>query len=124
VSQTQVGGNRSIVLQSTTGLSPGTYTVQIDAVDSPPLGQVTGLTAIPNVQGQIELLWTAVANATGYVVQRSFTGTDGWETIATPTDNAYTSTGLAAATTYWYRVAATNATQTGISSAAVSATTV
>jgi hypothetical protein len=120
--QTQSGASRAIVVAGT-GLSAGTYTFTIDADDEPPLGQVTGLVAMALSSASIGLTWTAVSNATGYQVERSFTGTGNWTVLGTVSPNNYTSTGLAPETLYFYRVRALSATQTGEYSAAASGTT-
>jgi hypothetical protein len=121
--QVQSGGSRAIVV-SGTGLSPGTYSFTIDADDEPPLGQVFDLVATAQSTSSIGLTWTAVSDATGYTVERSFTGTGTWTLLGSVATNSYTSTGLAAGTLYFYRVRATSATRTGEYSAAASATTV
>jgi hypothetical protein len=120
--QVQSGTSRGIVVAGT-GLSAGTYTFTINADDEPPLGQVTGLVATAQSTSVIWLVWTAVSNATGYTVERSFTGTGTWTLLGSVATASYTSSGLAPGTLYFYRVRATSATQTGEYSAAASATT-
>jgi hypothetical protein len=120
---TQSGGTRTLVWSGTAPTTPGTYTFVVDAVDVPPLGQVTDLTATTQTSSSIALSWSAVNLATGYQVQRGPTGVDQWTTVVTGhPSTSYTDTGLAAGTHY-YRVRASNATQTGEYSAAASATT-
>jgi hypothetical protein len=120
---TQSGGTRTLVWSGTAPTAPGTYTFVVDAVDVPPLGQVTELTATVQTSSSIALAWSAVNLATGYQVQRGPTGVDQWSTVVTGhPSTSYTDTGLAAGTHY-YRVRASNATQTGEYSAAASATT-
>ena len=53
----------------------------------------------------ITLTWTAVTDATGYVLQRSADQTT-WTTVYTGTLLTYTDTGLTASTPYYYRLAA------------------
>ena len=68
----------------------------------------TSLAARANVANQISLTWRDNAsNETGFYVERSLNGTT-WTRIATLAANAvsYTSTGLAANTTYYHRVQA------------------
>jgi hypothetical protein len=120
---TQSGGTRSLVWAGTAPTTPGTYTFVVDAVDVPPLGQVTGLTATALSTSTIRLAWSAVNLATGYRVEQSLTGTSGWTQIAAPSALTVDATGLNASTQYFFRVRATNATQTGEYSAAASATT-
>lgn len=71
----------------------------------------SGLTATAVSTSQIDLKWTDNAgNETGYQVERSLNGT-AFTKIADLAANitAYQSTGLVAATTYYYRVRAVNA---------------
>jgi hypothetical protein len=121
--QQQSGGTRSLTWSGTapTVTTDTVYTFAVDADDTPPLGQVTGLTATagPLV---VSLSWTAVANATSYQVERSLTGTGSWSALVTQAGTTYQNTGLTAGTTYWYRVRAATATQAGEYSAARSAT--
>jgi len=73
----------------------------------------------------ISVMWTGVANASSYQVQRSADGVGGWSTVATvgQAANTTTDTGLSASTSYWYRIIATNASGSSPPSAVVSATT-
>jgi lysophospholipase L1-like esterase len=59
---------------------------------------------------QVDLAWSAVADASGYRVERSTDGAS-WASLAETTGGvtSHRDTGLAAATTYRYRVVATNA---------------
>ena len=79
-------------------------------------------------QDSLVVSWTAPAGQlspiTGYVLERSLTGTDGWTTL--PTTGLLTSltdTGLAFLTTYHYRVATVTAVGQSAWSAIQSATT-
>jgi hypothetical protein len=123
VQQPQSGQNRTLVWSGTAPTTPGTYTFVVDAVDVPPLGQVTGLTATAQSIGTISLTWSAVATATSYVVEQSPTGSSGWSQIGTPTATSLAAGGLSPGTPYWFRVRALNATQVGEFSAAATATT-
>jgi hypothetical protein len=73
-----------------------------------PLASTT-VTASPATSSTVNLVWTDLAGESGYRVERSIDGTTGWTTSASPPANATTSidTGLAANTTYYYRVIAT-----------------
>jgi hypothetical protein len=67
------------------------------------------LSATAASTSQINLTWTGSAGATGYLIERSLTGTSGWTQIAStsaPT-TSFQDTGLAPGTTYFYRVRAT-----------------
>ncbi len=77
---------------------------------NPPVAP-TGLTATTASSSQINLSWTDVANETGYKIERK-TGVGGaYSQVATVGAGVvtYSSTSLAAYTTYFYRVRAINA---------------
>jgi fibronectin type 3 domain-containing protein len=86
-------------------------------------GSPAGLTATAG-NGQISLSWTASAGATSYNVYRSTTPNgEGMAAIAASiATTSYTDTGLASATTYFYKVAAVNSSGTSAQSAEASAT--
>ncbi|WP_227462491.1 fibronectin type III domain-containing protein [Desertimonas flava] len=79
------------------------------------------LVAAPtNRSGEVRLTWSPHASnggsaVTDYVIQRSPNGTSGWTTIndGVSVANAYTVTGLANGTRYWFRVISTNAVGPG-----------
>ncbi len=97
------------------------------AVSSPP----TGLVATAASSSQINLSWSAPTNnggstITGYEIERSTDGGITWSTIVSntgSTSTAYSDTGLAASTTYTYRVSAINSVGTSSLSNITSATT-
>lgn len=71
----------------------------------------SGLTATAITASRIDLSWTDNAsNENSYSVEQSSNGTTGWAEIATPAANAisYSVTGLAANTSFWFRVRALN----------------
>ena len=108
------------------GLDPATtyyYRVvaTIDGEETPP-SDVTSATTIieapasPTLTAvgsadQIVLTWNDVAGATGYRVEQSMDGSTGWTIIANTRGDvpAYVHSGLDLATTYHYRIVATNA---------------
>ena len=91
----------------------------------PPVGNPSGMTATAVSSSQINLAWIdGVSGETNYRVERSPDGVNGWTVVATLALNSqsFSNTGLAASTTYFYRVSAYNALGTsGFASA--SATT-
>lgn len=80
----------------------------------------TNVTATAASQTSITVNWTAVPNATGYVVQRAtaaagpFTAVSGASPV---TGTTYTDTGLTAGTSYFYRVVAVRNTDSSATSA-------
>ena len=77
---------------------------------SPPAAP-SGLTAAAVSKSQINLSWGNVAGETGFKIERSTSASTGFTPIGTTAADVTTfqSTGLAANTTYYYRVRATNA---------------
>jgi hypothetical protein len=107
------------------GSIPGTDVVQASFVDAsgnkqvsnpaqviftlPPPAAPTGLTATAG-HAQVSLSWTASSGATSYNVKRATVTGGPYTTIATGvTATAFTDTGLANGTTYFYVVSAVNA---------------
>ncbi len=84
------------------------YSNQTQATLAPLAPSGLAVTAVSS--SQINLAWNDVSGESSYKVQRSSNGTT-WTTIATVGANitTYQSTGLAATTTYFYRVVASNA---------------
>lgn len=108
------GSGQTAVFNTATA---GVITVTI----STPLSAPAALTATPS-DALVILEWTASANATGYNVKRSTTSSGPYTLIATNTPGlAYTNTGLANGTLYYYVVSATNATAESANSSQVSA---
>jgi nitrous oxidase accessory protein NosD len=92
---------------------------------SPVPSAPTGLAVGAVTTSQIALSWTnTAANATGVKVQRSTDGTT-FNTVTTlaATATSYSDSGLSAATKYYYRVLATNASGDSSPSNVVNATT-
>src|SRR6185436_2886465 len=125
---------------SDTGLSGGTtYSYRVRATNaggsSTPSGTATattpvappsaptGLVATPVSSTQINVTWQASVGATGYRIERSVNGGASWATAGTTGATTFDDTGLTAATTYTYRVVATNAGGESSPSATSSATT-
>jgi len=99
-----------------------TVATAVVALPAPP----ANLTAAAVSSSSIVLNWTDLANnETGYKVERGTAGAGPFAPVATVGVNAqaYTDTGLAAATAYFYRVRATNAAGDSANSNVASATT-
>jgi hypothetical protein len=95
------------------------------AIAGPPAAP-TGLTATTVSSSQINLAWTDAANnEANYVVARATSSAGPFTDIATLGANvtSYNNTGLAASTSYWYAVRATNASGSSANSNIASATT-
>ncbi len=82
----------------------------------------TGLTATPG-NAQVSLQWAATSGATGYNLFRSTSSSLQGDQIATGlTSTTFLNLNLTNGTTYFYRVAATNAGGSSLPSAPVNAT--
>jgi fibronectin type 3 domain-containing protein len=89
---------------------------------TPSLTAPTGVAASAG-NAQVSLSWSAVSNATGYVVRRSTTsGGPYTDLVPPPFTPAFTDTTVSNGTTYFYVVAATSTGHTGPNSTQVSAT--
>lgn len=82
-----------------------TIDLQISGSASTPMAAPTGLHTMSATSSSIQLMWTGPSNATGYSIER--TAPDGTVTTATTTSPMYTDSGLAASSSYTYRVYAT-----------------
>ncbi len=121
----QTGGQRSLVWS---GVAPTvttdtsyTWTVTVD--DTPPLGQVVNVSAVASSPTTVSLSWTAVTGASGYVVERSLTGSSDWSLVGSPVTTSLIVSGLTADTLYYFRVKATDGLREGNYSAAKSVRT-
>jgi hypothetical protein len=85
----------------------------------------SGLTATAVSSSMVDLTWRDNATTeTGYTVERSANGTTGWTQVNLPAGStSYRDTGLAASTTYSYRVMATNEVGNSAYSAVATVTT-
>jgi hypothetical protein len=112
IAATNSGGNGPFATAQATTNAP-----------SPP-GTVATLTATAVSSSQINLSWSDASGETGFVIQRS-PDSSAWTQIATPGAGvlSYSDNGLNAATTYYYRVYATNQDGSGGYSPVANATT-
>ncbi|HLF56857.1 MAG TPA: pre-peptidase C-terminal domain-containing protein, partial [Thermoanaerobaculia bacterium] len=83
----------------------------------------TGLSATAVSSSQINLSWTASSGATSYTILRSTTSGGPYSSVGTSATTSFSNTGLAASTTYYYVVQASNGTCSSGNSAQASATT-
>ena len=99
--------------------SDGSLSATSSGVTVSPSGTIT-LTATASSSSQINLSWNSLTGATGYIIQESSNGSSGWTQIATTASNVttYSNTGLAAGTTYYYRVQATGGSGSAFSNVA------
>jgi chitodextrinase len=101
------------VLDSTNAWATKNFAILITAPDTTPPTAPTNLVASAVSSSQINLSWTVSTDnvgVTGYLVQRSLgAGSTNFAQIATPTGTNYSDSGLAANSTYSYRVQAMDA---------------
>ncbi|MFI5455300.1 MAG: DUF4082 domain-containing protein [Isosphaerales bacterium] len=116
----ETAGTQSVTVQDT---SSGMFAQSgITVAPAAPIN----LLAIAASSTQINLTWTVSTGATGYLIQQSLSGSTGWTQVGSISPGSTTSfqqTGLAAGTTYFYRVIATLGTSDSPSSNVASATT-
>ena len=105
------------------GTAPPSVVVSATTTPGPPVA--TTVTVVATSPTSIDLTWVDVADEAGYRIERSFDGITDWVAIATTGQDvtAITDAGLVAATTYFYRVIATNADGDSPPSEVVTATT-
>ena len=78
-----------------------------EASATPPVpSSPSGLAAAPVSATRIDLAWSAASGATSYHVKRSTTDGSGYVTVGNSTTPAFSNTGLAAGTRYYYVVTA------------------
>jgi beta-glucanase (GH16 family) len=90
-------------------------------VATTPPSTPTGLTATAG-GAQVALNWSNSPSATSYKVKRATVSGGSYTTIANPTANSYTDTGVASCATYYYVVSATNSLGESANSSEASAT--
>jgi fibronectin type III domain protein len=112
-----------VVAVTDTGTAPPSDVVSA-TTSAPPLVATT-LTCSSTTSDAIDLAWTDVDGETGYRIERSTDGVSDWTTIATTGQDvtAYTDAGLAAGTTYSFRVFVENEAGESPASNVASATT-
>lgn len=120
-SNTVASGTSNVSVIVTAGLISHTTTIAltVNAVAQPPAAP-TGLAAIAG-SGSVALSWSASATATNYIVKRSTTSGSGYVNAATNATLAFTNTGLANGTLYYFVVSGLNATGQGSNSVEVAA---
>ena len=92
-------------VRATNSNGDGSYSSEANTFTLP--NQVTGLSATAASSSQINLSWNnPTGTEAGYKIERSTSSGSGYSQIATTTSTSYSSTGLSASTTYYYRVRA------------------
>src|SRR5690242_8452561 len=110
------------------GASAALFLILAGGAFAVPVSPPTSLTATAVSSSQINLAWADTnSNESNYFVERSLSSTSGFTQIASLGANvtSYSSTGLAAGTTYYYRVRASmkNGTYSTYSNVASARTT-
>lgn len=120
--ETSTTGTYSLVSNGQLSPYPGSFTLiaRNSAISAP--AAPTGLTANPST-GEITLSWNASTGATSYTIYRSTASSGPFNSVGTALGTSFSDTGLAASTTYYYQVSATNSAGTSPKSAAQSAKT-
>ena len=109
---TNTPGTRYVYrVSATNGTGYGATSTTVSIVT--PLVTPANFTATVASATEVDLAWSANADATGYIIQRSQNGTT-WTTLTTPgvtgASNTFADTTVAADSVYYYHIAATNAT--------------
>lgn len=105
-------------------LGPGGASAYTAASAATPLLTPTNVVATATSKTQVSLSWDAVNGAVGYSIERSTSGGTGlWVSVGSVNGTSFADDGLAPATTYSYRVRASNEVTSSEFSAATSATT-
>ena len=114
-----------VVATSGAGDSAPSAVVSATTQAPPPPRAPTGVTATAMSSSQVDVSWEDVAGESGYAVQRSANGSGGWAQVGSTGQDvtSFSDIGLAASTTYFYRVVATSGAGDSAPSAVVSATT-
>jgi lysophospholipase L1-like esterase/fibronectin type 3 domain-containing protein len=114
-----------VIATSRNGDSAASNVVTSTTAALPPPVAPNGLTAVAVSSSRIDVGWQDVAGESGYRVQRSLNGVSGWVQVGTTAQDvvSFSDTGLAASTTYFYRVVASNGSGDSAPSAVVSAAT-
>jgi phosphodiesterase/alkaline phosphatase D-like protein len=116
------GGTVTVSVTRTAGLNAvlsGIFLGGAPVAAAPP----TGLNASAVNASQVSLRWNASSGATFYKVQRSPDGSTGWAQVGTSNSTSFTDSGVSPATTYFYRVLASNSVGDSAPSNVASATT-
>ncbi|MBU3906047.1 carboxypeptidase regulatory-like domain-containing protein [Patescibacteria group bacterium] len=86
-------------------------------------GTPTGLAAARNGDTGMSLNWTAVTDATSYLLYRHTSASGDFPYLTTKTSTSHSDTGLSGNTAYYYKITASNANGESSASSASSATT-
>ncbi len=116
----QTAGSQSLTIGDTAGGPTATQS----GISVTPAAAIN-LTAVAASTSQLNLAWTGSTGDTGYMVERSANGSNGWNQIGTTAlgTTSYADSGLVAGTTYYYRVRTSVGGLNSAYTATVSATT-
>jgi fibronectin type 3 domain-containing protein len=109
------------VVQATDASGPSARSAEISGLTDP--AAPTGVTATAVAASEIDLSWSAVTGATGYVIERAANSGGPYTAVGSSTTASFADTGLNATTPYYYVVQATDASGPSVNSAEASATT-
>ena len=104
-----------VAVKAKNAIGTSTSTQTADVSQLTPVGVPAGFAAVSS-NGDVNLSWTAVTNATSYKIYRG-TSTGSYTSLATGvTTNSYTDTTVSTGTTYFYVVSSFNGTDSASSS--------
>jgi hypothetical protein len=129
---TEFTGNDALLMASTTDKPTVVYDNGISGSQAPvalpmaPAAPSTFNATSDATSVQVDLSWSAVTNASGYVIERSPDGKVGWSTIASVNGSTttYADPNVSASTTYYYRVRAATSVGYSTFTSTASATTI
>jgi rhamnogalacturonan endolyase len=105
----------SVTATSAAGTSPNSAAAVGVPLPAPPASAPGSLSGIFN-STSVNLNWSAVPGAVGYIISRATTNTGPFTYVQNITETTFTDTGLSPALTYYYQVSAVNAAGVSASS--------
>ena len=123
VYQTRVRAVATGTAVITAKMANGNKTATCNVIVNTPIAAPTGVSVGNATSTSLTISFNAVTGATGYKVYRARSASGTYSLIASPTTTNYTNSGLSSATTYYYKVSATNAGGESAKSTSASGTT-